>query len=215
MNVLAINGSPHGENGNTAVMIRAILDGLCKNGDTVDCVNLATMRIEQCLGCHSCWFRTPGKCVNDDDMGAIIDKMRGSDILVFGTPVHFCNVSGLFKTFFDRMTAAGGNPHSARESAAGQKPLGYIMIANSGLASRSQFDVISLWIQRVAQMSKANMIAEIYAAGGKVLSAPTSEQAASRARYLEYLGKCGESISKNGSLDGSLAGLLDKGILEF
>jgi len=215
MNVLAINGSPHGKSGNTAVMIESMLEGFREGGAKTESVELADMDIAQCQACHSCWFKHPGRCVLDDDMAPIIEKMRGADILLFGSHVHFCNISGLLKTFFDRMTSAGGNPHEAQSKKENRSAPGYIMVANCGFPIRNQFDVISLWIRNVAQMSGANLLGEFYAAGGKVLSAPSPEQIPARDRYQDYLKECATSMAGNGILDANLTASIDKDILEF
>lgn len=182
-------------------MIEALLDGFRESDTRAESIDLSEREIGHCRACHDCWFRTPGRCVMDDDMTQILEKMRGSDILIFGSPVHFCNISSRLKTFFDRMTAAGGDPHKAGEDRAGKTAPGYIMVANSGFPSRDQFDVISLWIQRVARMSKSVLMAEFYAPGGKALVTPSADQIPSRDQYREYLRDCAREIAQRGSLN--------------
>ncbi len=214
MNVLAINGSPHGGKGNTGRMLEALLEGFRLEGANTTSVELTDMTIAPCRACHSCWFRTPGSCVQKDGMEDIIQRMRVSDILIFGTPVHFCNVSGQLKVFFDRLTAAGGDPHKAAGTE-GKPPPGYILVANCGFPAREQFDVLSLWMRQVARMTKATVLAEFFATRGKVLTAPEPEEAAARDRYLEFLKECAAGLCRNGALDSLQATRLGKEILEF
>jgi putative NADPH-quinone reductase len=206
MNVMAINGSPRGKAGNTAVMIEALLGGFRAGGDRVVSVELADRDIRQCRGCSSCWTR--GACVQDDDMHGVLEEMHGVDFFIFGSPVYFSNVSGTLKTFFDRLTAAGGDPHAKPGAgAAPADPQGprWIMVSNCGFPVSSQFDVVSLWIHNVAAMSRAELAGEFYAAGGRALSAPGADQAAARLRYLDFLWECGACYSSRGTLSRKLA----------
>jgi len=214
MRITAINGSPRGANSNTAVMIKALLDGFASNGDSVVNIFLSEKTINYCRGCYTCWTKTPGKCVHHDDMQGIIEEMRDANILIFGSPLYFNNVSGTLKVFFDRMTAAGGDPHKAQNMQNKTAP-GYIMVSNCGWPIQEQFDIVSLWINRVATIMGSKVIAEFYTANGKVLTLPAETQKPSRTKYLEYLTKCGENISKNMNLDAKYSDLANRDILQF
>ncbi len=203
MTVVAINGSPHGKAGNTAVMIDALLEGFRSKGDSTTTVELAGLRIGQCRGCHACWFTTPGTCAQDDDMRGVVEVMRDAEVFIFGSPIYLGNVSGTLKTFFDRLTAAGGDPHTDDHRAPPARRS--IMVANCGFPDRSQFDVVSLWITRVAAMLRAQLVGEFYVTGGKFLSSPTPEQVSARQRYIEYLRECGACYSTAGTLSPELA----------
>lgn len=43
------------------------------------------------------------KCVIKDDMKEIVEKMLSSELIIFGVPNYFDNVTGLFKNFIDRL----------------------------------------------------------------------------------------------------------------
>jgi multimeric flavodoxin WrbA len=215
MRVTAINGSPRGAGSNTAIMIRALLDGFASNGDLVENVMLSGKHIEFCSGCYTCWSRTPGVCVHDDDMKEVIQRIRGAQVLIIGSPLYFNNVSGTLKVFFDRLTAAGGSPHEKNAAAASRAAPAYVMVSNCGFAVRDQFDIVSLWIHRVARMMKSAVIAEFYATSGKILASPTAEQSAARTRYLDYLRDCGKCLSQNMKLDNEHVALSALDILDF
>jgi multimeric flavodoxin WrbA len=203
-------------------MIDALLDGLRSGGSDITRLDLVERDIRQCRGCHRCWAVTPGTCVQDDDMRGVIGAMRGADFFIFGSPVYFSNVSGTLKTFFDRLTAAGGDPHT--KPAQGEEPAGaaavpeaaaaretppppprYVMMANCGFPDPRQFDVVSLWIHRVAAMSGAELAGEFYLTGGKAVSAPGPGQTPLRARYLDTLRACGACYAAHGKLNADLA----------
>lgn len=107
MKVLAINSSPHMAKGNTAMILIPFLDGMKEAGAEVDLINLKKLNVKPCLGCLSCWTKTPGKCIIRDDMDAVMPKIKEADILVFATPVYWDGVSGPMKMFMDRITPIG------------------------------------------------------------------------------------------------------------
>jgi multimeric flavodoxin WrbA len=214
MKIVAFNGSPKGSHSNTNTMIHALLEGFVTHENSVETIQLADKSIKYCKGCYSCWSKTPGICVHHDDMQQIITDMRNADYLIFGSPLFLNNVSGTLKVFFDRLTAAGGDPTNKSESSDMKAPK-YIMVSNCGYDYRGQFDIISLWINRVASMTKAKVAAEFYTTDGKVLSSPTKEQSASRSNYLSYLKECGNDLRLKGELNEEHKGLLNRSILEF
>jgi FMN-dependent NADH-azoreductase len=201
---VAINGSPRGKAGATGAMIGAFLDGFQSVGGESESIELADHRIEQCRGCHTCWTATPGSCVHEDDAPALLARMRGADIVVFGTPVYFANVSGTLKTFFDRMTAAGGDPHAAARGGteqAGATPgpaprQGWVLVASCGFPDPGQFDVPSLWFTRVCAMAGVTMAGELYAACGRLLSAPDPSQESARESCLAGLRARGAALAR-------------------
>lgn len=97
--ISAICGSPR--KGNTEQMIKVILNSAKSNGAKTELILLREKKIEHCRGCSKCQ-ETPYKCVIPDDMEEINHKLKESDILIFGSPTYFDNVSGLFKDFIDR-----------------------------------------------------------------------------------------------------------------
>ena len=102
MHVMAINGSPRKEKSSTYHILAPLLEGMRAAGATTELVHLGHLQIKPCLGCFLCWVKTPGKCVQKDDMAAVLERFVQADMLVFGTPLYHYNVSGLMKNFIDR-----------------------------------------------------------------------------------------------------------------
>ena len=69
----------------------------------VEYISLKDINFKFCLGCLSC--QKTGKCVINDDMIEIEEKMVNSDVIVFATPIYYYEMSGQLKTLLDR-----GNP---------------------------------------------------------------------------------------------------------
>ena len=91
MNVLLINGSPKGKNSNTYKLSSAFIDGLKSNSENVIVEELQVNKLElkSCIGCFSCWNKTPGKCVLKDDMSSVIDKILWADITIWSFPLYY------------------------------------------------------------------------------------------------------------------------------
>lgn len=213
MNITAINGSPKGRNSNTEVMLSALLKGFGQNSNATRTIYLSEKKIGYCTGCYSCWTKTPGICVQKDDMATLIQEMSGSDIIIFGSPLYFNNISGTLKVFIDRLTAAGGDPH-AQEKAKGKNPK-YIMMSNCGFPVPQQFNVVSAWIRNFCLLAQTQVMAEFYTTNGKVLTVPTDEQKGPRKRYLDYLVECGRELSLHDALSAEQKEKAKKSILEF
>ena len=91
------------------------------------------MDIRSCLGCFSCWNKTPGKCCIGDDMGEVIQKLLWADITIWSFPLYYYSVPGALKNLIDRqlpmclpfMTEredhVGNGSHPARYDMSGKK----------------------------------------------------------------------------------------------
>jgi multimeric flavodoxin WrbA len=64
---------------------------------------LAGMDIKACRGCFSCWVKTPGRCVIDDDQEAILRATAVSDMVIWLTPITFGGYSPELKKALDRI----------------------------------------------------------------------------------------------------------------
>jgi len=64
---------------------------------------LAAMDIRPCRGCFSCWAKTPGRCVIQDDEEAVLAATAASDLLIWLTPVTFGGYAPELKKALDRI----------------------------------------------------------------------------------------------------------------
>ncbi len=102
MKVLAINGSPHMDEGSTALILNPFLEGMKDAGSDVDLFYTRKLKIGPCDGDMSCWFKNPGECGQKDDMQILYPKFREADIIVYATPVYYAGVTGSLKNLMDR-----------------------------------------------------------------------------------------------------------------
>lgn len=102
MKVLALNSSPKMEKGGTALILNPFLEGMAEAGAEVELFYLRKLEIKPCLGEFACWFRTPGRCVQRDDMEMLLPKLEASEIIVFATPVFVDGMSASMKALIER-----------------------------------------------------------------------------------------------------------------
>lgn len=210
MKITVINGSPHGKDGITNIMSSAFLSGARKEGAETCEIFLAEKNINHCKGCFACWLATPGQCVLQDDMTDIIAQGQGTDVLVLGTPLKYGNISSLLKVFVERLLVmcspyfqkdpATGLTRHPKKSAAAEREMSFyraklVMISNGGLPDREpNFLVISQWLKRLAFLNHTEIIGEIYAPQGLLLTNQVPEIRPIIENYLQHLEKAGQEV---------------------
>jgi multimeric flavodoxin WrbA len=103
MKVVAFNGSPRTDDGNTALILNPFLEGMREVGAEVELFYTRKLKINPCTGEFHCWLRTLGKCYQKDDMEMVLANVRDADILVFATPVYVDGMTGPLKNLLDRL----------------------------------------------------------------------------------------------------------------
>ena len=103
MKILVLNGSPKREKSDTMHITRAFLEGMEEAGaQEVEIINAVDKHIEYCTGCFAC-MHNGGKCIHDDDMKGILDKILDSDLLVFSYPLYCYGMPAPLKAILDRV----------------------------------------------------------------------------------------------------------------
>jgi multimeric flavodoxin WrbA len=194
-------------------MLRALTKAYIEQGTQVKTIHLSEMAIGYCLGCYSCWTKTPGVCVRQDDMAGIIPTMKEADVIFLGTPLYFNTMSGTLKVFVDRLTALGGNPHELKDRKSVKTKL--VMASNCGYPIKEQFAALSLWIRHFCNMLDVELVGEFYTTQGKALTQPDAEVEDARARYIRYLQECGSSLLRFGTLSAEQKDKMSNSVLDF
>ncbi len=88
MKILALDGSPNMERGNTALLLERFLTGAIDAGGEVERFAAYGMHVERCEARMKCWYSMPGVCIHNDDVSKMLDRLGTSDLLVLSTPVH-------------------------------------------------------------------------------------------------------------------------------
>lgn len=105
--VLIISSSPR-KGGNSDVLCDQFQKGAKEAGNMVEKIRLAELTIDYCSACYAC--KTMGRCVKQDDMEQIIEKMRDADVIVLATPVYFYSMCGQMKTMIDHTLGGAQKP---------------------------------------------------------------------------------------------------------
>ena len=98
--IIGLCGSPH-QNGNTAKLIRKVLEGAQSVGAETEFISLGNDKILFCTACYKCLKE--GTCILKDDLNEVREKMIKSDGLVIGSPTYNREITGQLKTFYDRL----------------------------------------------------------------------------------------------------------------
>lgn len=102
--IIGISGSPI-KKGKTKTLLSAIMDSATEKGLDTEIINLAGMKIKNCIHCNYCLSKQkPGQyCSLKDDAQLVYEKLENADIIVLASPVCFMRTSGMMATFIDRL----------------------------------------------------------------------------------------------------------------
>lgn len=100
MKVLMINGSPH-EYGTTRRALDEVAKELNESGIETEIVTVGNKSIVGCRACGGC--SKAGKCVTNDCVNEIIEKLINADGLIVGSPVYYSSMNGTLKSLLDRV----------------------------------------------------------------------------------------------------------------
>lgn len=85
---------------NSEALADEFIRGAIEGGNNVEKVTLKDKDIRFCKGCLAC--QQTQRCVIKDDAPAIVEKMHGSDVIVFASPIYYYEMCGQLKTLLDR-----------------------------------------------------------------------------------------------------------------
>ncbi len=74
-------------------------------GYTVEWFNIRDKNISYCIGCWSCWLKTPGVCVHKDDTVKLLKGVINSDLCIHLTENSLGFTTSHSKKAFDKLVA--------------------------------------------------------------------------------------------------------------
>ncbi len=205
MNILVLNGSPKGEKSNTYRLTSAFLAGMGEECETVETREMAVNRlnIRPCLGCFSCWNKTPGKCCIADDMAEVIENMLWADVTIWSFPLYYFSVPGPLKNLMDRqlpmvlpfMTEDGGETgsgsHPARYDMSGKRT---VLISTCGFyTAEGNYDGVRSLFDHICGK---NRYTALFCGQGELFRVPELKQRTEE--YLGYVRQAGREYIRDG-----------------
>ena len=175
MKVLALNSSPRGDGqSKTELLLTSLIEGMRIARADVEVVDLRKKNIKNCIGCFSCWTKTPGKCILKDDMSEeLFTKWAEVDFTVYATPLYHFTLNATMKTFVERTLPMlhpffeihdGKTHHPLRI-----EPPKTVFLSVAGFPEDVVFHQLSSWVKHVFGK---NLIAEIYRPSAELLTVP-------------------------------------------
>ncbi len=105
MKVIAINGAAR-KNGNTTALLKSALEGAASAGAETKLVYLYDLDYKGCTGCVACKLlggKSFGRCAQRDGISDLLEECIGADVLLFGSPIYFNEVTGQLRSFLERL----------------------------------------------------------------------------------------------------------------
>ena len=98
--VLLLNGSPR-ENGNIALAFKNMEQVFDELNVEYEDIQLGKKDIRGCIACEKC--RETGKCVFNDIVNELAEKLKEADGLVIGSPVYYGSANGTLMSALQRL----------------------------------------------------------------------------------------------------------------
>lgn len=201
MKVLAVNSSPRGKGtSKTGLMLNHLVHGMREAGAEVEVVELRKKTVKNCIGCYTCWTKTPGKCVHKDDMTAeLFPKWAESDLVVYATPLYHYTVNATMKAFIERTLPAVQPFFELRGDETRhpwrRKPPRGVVLSVAGFPEETVFDQLSSYVRFMSGgMSEDGLAAEIYRPAAETMMARPFKK--ERETFSMQRGRLGRNSSK-------------------
>jgi len=218
MKVIALNGSPRKRVSATFRILEALLAGMKDAGAETKLVQLAELDLQACVGCYTCWVATPGECIHRDrdGMAGMMAAWREADVVVFGTPLYHFSMTGIMKTFLDRLLPEiepwlvedPQAPSRTRHPRRYRGPERAFLVSPCGFPDADQFAPLVHTFRYIAERHHWTWMGELLRTGAEPLSrtalAPLFEP------YLANVRRAGSALVREGRIPEALAEALGR-----
>ena len=207
MKVLMLNGSPH-EKGCTYTALMEVAGELEKAGIQTEIMHVGGDLVHGCMGCGAC--SKLGRCIySQDKVNEAVEKMKESQGLIVGSPVHYASAGGAVTSFLDRFFYSGGAyaAHKPAAAVASARRAGttatldqlnkYFMISQMPVVSSQYWNMVhggcpedvkkdeeGLQIMRVLGRNMAWLLQSIEAGKASGIAVPDMEKEKKRTTFI-------------------------------
>jgi multimeric flavodoxin WrbA len=178
MKVLAVNSSPRGSNqSKTELMLNCLVKGMRDASAEVEIIALREKTIKPCKGCFTCWTKTPGVCIHQDEMTKeLFPKWRASDLVIYATPLYNYTMTALLKAFIER-TLPSNQPFFEIHEGRMFHPLRHktpavVILSVSGMPDEGHFGALSAHVRYLYASPGRRLLAEIYRPAAEAMTHP-------------------------------------------
>jgi len=208
MKILAVNGSPRMKASSTYHMLTPILEGMQAAGAETGLIHVRKLDLEACIGCYTCWVRTPGECIHKDkdSMVNAMESYNTADMIIFGTPLYHFSMSGIMKTFIDRtlpriepwLIPHPDIPDVTFHPERFHKPNKIMLVSPCGFPEFDHFESLVATFKHMARMERFEYLGEVLRPGAEPLARRSLQGLFTG--YYDILRQAGEQIIREGGI---------------
>jgi hypothetical protein len=202
MRIIAFNSSPRdNQTSKTELVLQNFLEGARRAGAETETLYLRNYKIKHCLGCFSCWTKTPGRCVQKDDMAEeLFARYISADLAVLATPLYHFNMNARMKMFIERTLPMVSPVFTDRGERTGhpyrfERIPQVAVVSVCGFPEQVHFRALSLNMHMILGDL---LVAEIYRHTSEALPAPPL--AAKVQEVLAAVSRAGEELVRDGKV---------------
>lgn len=181
MKIMIILGSPKKRSSST-MLAEHFAEGARRSGHDVEIFDSAQETVNPCKDCNYC-KKHNDKCIQNDAITPIFDKLINSDLIVFATPLHYFSFSAQIKCVMSRF-------HAINADLRGDK--GAVLLVTSSKTEDWALDGIKQTYKAILQFLDWKDQGSIFAIGCR-----TFEQT-EKSRFPDEAYELGKSIGKDG-----------------
>ena len=207
--IVVFDGGPRSaEFSKTMFIVNHFCRGAESAGAAIEYIKLKDKQIKSCVGCYTCWTKTPGECIFKDDMADLRKKYRQADLVILASPLYIFNVTGLMKNFLDRLLpnmkpymliddGVTMHPHRFAED----KQQGFVVFSAAGFPEiEHNFDglkgMFRCWH---SHSEKSFLMGEFYMPGAELIAQPVYSERRKKIEQACY--QAGKQAVAEGKID--------------
>lgn len=138
MKILVLLGSPR-KKGNSSTVAGRLAAKAVTLGAETEIIYLNALSYRGCQACYACKNGSE-KCVIEDDLSPVLEKVRDADAIVLASPVYYGDVTAQMKGFIDRTFCYLKPEYYARPDCSRLEPgKGFAMILIQGHPDEESF----------------------------------------------------------------------------
>jgi len=216
MKILALNSSPRGGGeSKTELMLTHLVKGMQEAGARVEVVHLRKKTVKNCIGCFTCWTKTPGVCIQKDDMtNELFPRWLESDLVIYATPLYHYTMNATLKAFVER-TLPLLEPFVRERNGVTYHPLrqnhpAVVVLSVAGFPEDAVFNCLSSYVHF---LFGKGLVAEIYRPAAEMMAGRGFEE--KRDDILEATVQAGRELVESMKISPETLARIKQPVIDF